>query len=175
MTFCKNSIRISCQIIFVNKHWPQSCLCPFNMSITYDRNESKINPSYSMPSALIKAAYNDYFSISHFTDSLTALAKEIQYRVTCAPLLPPCYFPIIHIEYHIRVVRRQRRSPAGNNLNRSHSWSFSKVGQFSRSMSRGQTLLYHVKIFVTKNTHVQYESPISSGKKVMAKVKVFQK
>ena len=31
MTFCKNSIRISCQIIFVNKHWPQSCLCPFNM------------------------------------------------------------------------------------------------------------------------------------------------
>ena len=29
MTFCKNSIRISCQISFVNKHWPQSCLCPF--------------------------------------------------------------------------------------------------------------------------------------------------
>ena len=29
MTFCNNSIRISCQIIFVNKHWPQSCLCPF--------------------------------------------------------------------------------------------------------------------------------------------------
>ena len=26
-----------------------------------------------------------------------------------------------------------------------------------------------------KNTHVQYESPISSGLKVMAKVKVFQK
>ena len=25
------------------------------------------------------------------------------------------------------------------------------------------------------NTHVQYESPISSGKKVMAKIKVFQK
>ena len=23
MTFCKNSIRISCQIIFVNKNWPQ--------------------------------------------------------------------------------------------------------------------------------------------------------
>ena len=30
MTFCNNSIRISCQIIFVNKHWTQSCLCPFN-------------------------------------------------------------------------------------------------------------------------------------------------
>ena len=27
---------------------------------------------------------------------------------------------------------------------------------------------------VTRNTHVQYESPISSDKKVMAKVKVFQ-
>ena len=33
MTFCKNSIRISCQIIFVNKHWPQSCLCPFKQPI----------------------------------------------------------------------------------------------------------------------------------------------
>ena len=28
---------------------------------------------------------------------------------------------------------------------------------------------------VTGNTHLQYESPITSGKKVMAKVKVFQK
>ena len=27
--------------------------------------------------------------------------------------------------------------------------------------------------FVTRNTYVQYKSPISSGKKVMAKVKVF--
>ena len=32
-----------------------------------------------------------------------------------------------------------------------------------------------VKGLVTRNTHVQYESSISSGKKVMAKVKVFQK
>ena len=30
MTFCKISIRISCQIIFVTKHWPKSCLCSFN-------------------------------------------------------------------------------------------------------------------------------------------------
>ena len=29
MTFCKNSIRIPCQIIFENKHWPQSCPSPF--------------------------------------------------------------------------------------------------------------------------------------------------
>ena len=40
-------------------------------------------------------------------------------------------------------------------------------------MSQGQKLRYHVKGLVTRNTHVQYESPISSGKKVMAKVKVF--
>ena len=52
--------------------------------------------------------------------------------------------------------------------------SFSKVGQTSRSRSRGQKLRYHVKGLVTRNTHVQYESPIPSGKKVMAKVKVFQ-
>ena len=30
-------------------------------------------------------------------------------------------------------------------------------------------------ILVTMNTHVQYESPITSDKKVMAKVKFFQK
>ena len=33
----------------------------------------------------------------------------------------------------------------------------------------------HVKGLVTRKTHMQYESPISSGKKGMAKVKVFQK
>ena len=59
-------------------------------------------------------------------------------------------------------------------LNRSHGLSFSKVRQTSRSRSPGQKLWYHVKGLVTMNTHVQYESPISSSKKVMAKVKVFQ-
>ena len=32
---------------------------------------------------------------------------------------------------------------------------------------------YHVKDLDTRNTHVHYESPITSGLKVMAKVKVF--
>ena len=44
-----------------------------------------------------------------------------------------------------------------------------------KSRSLGKKLWYNVKGLVTRNTHVQYESPISSGKKVMAKVKVFQK
>ena len=39
---------------------------------------------------------------------------------------------------------------------------------------RSKTMV-HVKGLVTKNTHVQCESSISSGNKVMAKVKVFQK
>ena len=52
---------------------------------------------------------------------------------------------------------------------------FSKVGQTSRSRSRGQKLRYHVKGLVTRNTHVQCESSISSGNKGMAKVKVFRK
>ena len=65
-----------------------------------------------------------------------------------------------------------RRQPSQN---RSHDYSFSKVGQTSRSKSRGQKLWYHVKGLVTRNTHVQYESPITSGKEVMAKVKVVQK
>ena len=36
-------------------------------------------------------------------------------------------------------------------------------------------LRYHMKVLVTKNTHMQYENPITFSKKVMAKVKVFQK
>ena len=47
------------------------------------------------------------------------------------------------------------------------------VGPTSKSRSRGKTLRYHVEGLVTSNTHVQYESPTSSGLKVMAKVKVF--
>ena len=43
------------------------------------------------------------------------------------------------------------------------------------SRSRGQKLRYHVKGLVTRNTHMQHESPLTSGKKVMAKVKVFSK
>ena len=45
----------------------------------------------------------------------------------------------------------------------------------SRYRSRGKKLWYHTKGLVTSNTHVQYESSISSGKIVtsMGKVKVF--
>ena len=35
--------------------------------------------------------------------------------------------------------------------------------------------MYNVKGLVARNKHVQNESPTSSGWKVMAKVKVFQK
>ena len=51
---------------------------------------------------------------------------------------------------------------------------FSKVGQTSRSRSRGQKLWYHVKGLVSRNTFEQYQSPITSGKKVMAKVNFFK-
>ena len=50
-------------------------------------------------------------------------------------------------------------------LNSSQGYSFSKEGQTSRS--RGQKLRYHAKGLVTMNTHVQYESPITSDKKVI--------
>ena len=43
--------------------------------------------------------------------------------------------------------------------------NFSKVGQTLRSRSGGQKIWYHVKGLVTSNTHVQYESSITSGKK----------
>ena len=41
------------------------------------------------------------------------------------------------------------------------------------SRSRCQKLRYHVKGLVKSNTHMQYQSFISDGKKVMAKIKVF--
>ena len=42
---------------------------------------------------------------------------------------------------------------------------FKQVGQQLQGfkVSVGQKLWYHVKGLVTSNTHVQYESPISSG------------
>ena len=54
--------------------WPLTS--NFNMSITDDNNESKINPSCSMPPALIKATYNDYFSISLLTICLIHFQKK---------------------------------------------------------------------------------------------------
>ena len=48
-----------------------------------------------------------------------------------------------------------------------------KVGQTSRSRSRGQHLWYHVKGLVTRNKHMKYESFIFNGLKIMGKVKVF--
>ena len=50
-------------------------------------------------------------------------------------------------------------------LNSSQGQSCSKVGQSSRSRSQGQKLWYRMKGLVTRNTHVQYESPITSGLK----------
>ena len=47
--------------------------------------------------------------------------------------------------------------------------------KISKKRSQGQTLWYHMKALVTRNTHVQYESPTFSGLKVMAKVKVLSK
>ena len=48
--------------------------------------------------------------------------------------------------------------------------------QSSRSRSLGQKIMvYGVKVLVTMNTHVNYESPASYGSLVMTKVKVFEK
>ena len=43
MTFCKNSIRVSCQIIFVNKHWPESWTSPFKLRLCITLLSVKIN------------------------------------------------------------------------------------------------------------------------------------
>ena len=51
---------------------------------------------------------------------------------------------------------------------------FSIVDQTSRSRSRDQKLRYHMKGLVTRNTHVQYESPIPSGRKLWPRLKFFK-
>ena len=50
----------------------------------------------------------------------------------------------------------------------------SKVGQRSRSRSCDQNLCYHQKGLVIKNPLVQYKNPMSNGKEIMCRVKVFQ-
>ena len=52
---------------------------------------------------------------------------------------------------------------------------FSKVGQKSRSRSRGKKIWFQQEGLGTRNTHVKYESSISFGSEVIAKVKFFQK
>ena len=52
---------------------------------------------------------------------------------------------------------------------------FSKVGQKSRLRSKGQNVCYGQKGLATRNTYLYYESLISPGSKVIAKVKFFQK
>ena len=51
---------------------------------------------------------------------------------------------------------------------------FKSMSNFKARVTRLK-IMVHVKGLVTRNTHVQYESPNSSGKKVMAKDKVFEK
>ena len=48
---------------------------------------------------------------------------------------------------------------------------FNSRSNFNVKVTRSK-IMVHVKGLVTRNTHVQFESPISSGCKVMAKVKV---
>ena len=52
---------------------------------------------------------------------------------------------------------------------------FFKVGQKSRSRSRGKKFWFQQKGLATRNTHVKYESPTSFGSKVMPKVEFFSK
>ena len=52
---------------------------------------------------------------------------------------------------------------------------FSKVGQKLRSRSRGKKICFQQKGLAKINPHVKYESPISFGSKVIAKVKFFSK
>ena len=59
-------------------------------------------------------------------------------------------------------------------LNSSKLKLLTSRSNFKVKVTRSK-LWYHVKVIVVRNTHVQYESPISSGFKVMSTVKVFQK
>ena len=69
---------------------------------------------------------------------------------------------------YLMMVAARRASLSSDN-------SYLKAGQKSRSRSRGKKICFQQKGLATRNTHVKYESPISFGSKVIAKVKFFQK
>ena len=60
MTFCKISIRISCHIIFVNKHCPQSCPSPFNLCV-------------SVLEFALQSGHTDFSSFLFISDHWTSL------------------------------------------------------------------------------------------------------
>ena len=75
------------------------------------------------------------------------------------------------LESGIRVVRRKNRSPG-----QQPSLHSSQNNFFQKSNFKVKVIIYGTMWMVLsqKNTHVQYESSICSGFKVIAKVKVFQ-
>ena len=72
MTFCKNSIRILCQIIFVNKHCPKSYPSPFKLTVNVDAEKSK--PSRSTLKNLLLLPFF-LFSGNH-----TSAVESVDYR-----------------------------------------------------------------------------------------------
>ena len=69
------------------------------------------------------------------------------------------------------IIRTQRHSSCRNHHSKAAKVKvFSKEGQLQ---GRGHKSGNHVKGLVARNVHVQYESPVPSGKKVMDKAKVF--
>ena len=105
MTFREKSIRISCQIIFVNKHWPQSCLCPFKSSFRkfYGPYGDLIQQYEISPSRMLNAiqTLHQLQSISLSTNLMTFI-----------PSVTFSKFPVVSIEHLQRVRYANRdRSP----------------------------------------------------------------
>ena len=111
LIFCKRQgyhiwhvwcIKQDLSVVVINLEHVTFDLHFFNMSTTDDSNKSKRNPSCSMPPVLIKATYNDYFSFLDFTDNLSSLSKEIQYKATCSLHLPL----VTLLSYILRTVKK---------------------------------------------------------------------
>ena len=88
MTFCKNSIRISCQIIFVNKHWPQSCLCPFNKMVCL-----LATPLWAM-------AYNKHSNVKRTQErrrqwTMAWLWRHIRNNAQCCYITVQCWLLLV--------------------------------------------------------------------------------
>ena len=75
MTFCKNIIGISCQIIFVNKHWTQSCLCPFK-GYRYTDIQTDRHVQSNMP-LLFKEGINIFHIVLFFSIVLIHLHNHV--------------------------------------------------------------------------------------------------
>ena len=103
--------------------------------------------------------------------------SKVTVKVTCTKYMVPSERSIIrNIHVHAKYESPRLCLKVKKVISKSYvqSESFPNVGQRSRSRLCAQNLWYHRKGLVIRKTHAKYESPLSLGKKIISKPKVWQ-